>query len=658
MGKNCSKLAYPPVDPIFQDIGCIGMLRYEYSEQKRLEKAPFFTIKFNAKDYGNMMDQMIDALRYISQSTSDGIEGPVYFAAAFDHEQNKIEAYLLFPNIQKTSKDKYRNVYERGVSNRWMGRLLTSSMYRVKPPAYCSFHNKYDVSQSKYATLPPTNPPTTKQRSIKCKPQVYEVTNPKNKQGDPISFMYGCRTDASALCYQYTRSEFKSMGIYDSKKKPYHYPNVFFHIYKLNEAEPRITRFIRVGSPTFISRNILPSELDLYVGCRYMLLSDNRQYCLALGNKKFGIYRNVDMSECSTNLVPVFERTFNGYTKTRLIVDSNMLYIYSEPSDNDTERQVFSMKIAPDDAKPPIALMLEDDGTLAAFDKNSKKTIVIDNKGQSNSSLTNTNGAAQSNVLGSDGFDIVAERKRRLMNLYAYLQLANEYIAELTGVNLSAAGIKLPPALVEDVLPPYDEKLDYIVRWNEYLAYLRSHAVIDEAMLKAYYVKMAAVKSASADSKAKAKAKHKKKQQKEQQADSLAMTDDEGILTPVNDAEALDRENKIIQAENEEAEQKKKENEDLRQEREGLQAGVDASIQPPPPLNVVVPTTPMSSQYQAAENARLMSMLDPNIEIKIFNTTSGASQTQAMSSALYSATDGFDIIADKISRLKRLGSSV
>jgi hypothetical protein len=490
MGKKHSKPeyidVYAPPDPIFIDIGCLGLLRYEYSEQDRMGSAPFLTVSFKAATYREMFTKVLLHLEKVATKIKVAdpkalIPGPVYLFSAYDFELNNIECWLHFPNLNKKTGTLYQTQYERGVYNRWMHRLITHSMYKMNSSPACKYHLKYNRTklpkdqQSKKPPVEPVMPSSSRKTKYVRVPSV---------QGETNTFMFGCRSTESARCLQ-SKSIHKKMGIYKDDKKPFHYPNIYFRVYRLNTSDARVKSFFDPTSMTRLVRNILPAGLDMNVGCLSGLVSPNNMYSFAVGNRRFGLYRNMDLKACSTNRVAIYERKFKGYMNTRMVIEDSILMVYSQPGEGSSEQPVFSMRIAPQNAELPLALVLEDDGSVKVYDRNNKSSELISSEGQ----LRLTDGTEYDMLEDKDsmGFDTVAEYKRRLENLHAYLRSINVFIQGATGLDLAAANVPVPAQVMED-LPPYDPDMDYVFRWNEWLNYLVTHHSVTKADILPYYI--------------------------------------------------------------------------------------------------------------------------------------------------------------------------
>jgi hypothetical protein len=545
MGKKHSKPeyidVYAPPDPIFIDIGCLGLLRYEYSEQDRMGSAPFHTESFKSATYQEMFAKVLVYLDKVATKIKAAdpiarIPGPVYLFAAYDFELNNIECWLHFPNLNKKTGLTYKTQYERGVYNRWMHRLITHSMYKMNASPACNYHLKYNRTklpedlQSKPPYIEPVVPSSSRKTKYVRVPSV---------QGETNTFMFGCRSNESARCLQ-SKSIHKKMGIYKDDKKPFHYPNIYFHVYRIDSSDVRVKGFFdSTKTKTTLVRNILPAGLDMNVGCLSALVSQNNMYSFAIGNRRFGLYRNMDLKACSTNRVAIYERKFKGYMNTRMVIEDSILMVYSQPGEGSSEQPVFSMRIAPQNAELPLALVLEDDGSVKVYDRNDKFSELISSDGQ----LRMQDGSEYDMLEDSMGFDTIAEYKRRLENLHAYLRSINVLIQSATGLDLAAANVPVPKQVMED-LPPYDPDMDYVFRWNEWLNYLVTHHsdVVKKEAIQRYYIDTSSQRRAQQQARMRQERGARNAEQQLDEEDQADMADDSAGFKEVSpdDAEELE----------------------------------------------------------------------------------------------------------------------
>lgn len=512
---------YEAPDPLFQDLGCIGMTRNDYSFENRLTSAPFHHVKLSARSFYDLRRQIITYLggsdpSYalnvpvpVFENKPNILYGPVYMLNAYDKEKNSIECFLYFPNISKDG-EKWTNFYQQGIYHRWIYRLLFNPMYKVTPYSSCSI---------RLAAAPPvrepTQPPPSKNNvSTATANTTYRLPLPKGtdgqmerkgkniftyKQGEPRTLMHGCRTDKTEYCKQNDNIH-KQMGIWTKEKKGAHYPSVYFRVYKINIRDVRLKGRIVVtaDSPDSIVRNILPMGLDMYVGCASMMVSKNGLFVLPLGNTRFGIYMNKTPVLCSNdNKLPIIARSFPGFYGSRMIIEEGALNIYSAANQSAEEGIVFSMNIVPIEFEAPYAVVLEDDGSLSVYDRLNTKAVLIDAYGNMNPTLTgDTSGkdlfgkgknGSWNDSYGTGVFDTVEDYRQRLLNLKLYLRLLNKYVYEQTGINPEDFDLPLPSSITNAI--PFDASIDYAERYVALLEYLGLNVTIDIAAVQAYYVK-------------------------------------------------------------------------------------------------------------------------------------------------------------------------
>lgn len=460
MGGKGSKPepVYPPPDSIFLDLGCIGLTRQDYSgDNGRLASAPFFSIRIDATSYEDMLSKIILTLQNShNDPESDAlITGPVYMLAAYDLEKRAIECYLYFPSMSK-KQQKCASYYELGIYHRWMYRLLNNSMYKRIPHSSCKVHVPVGVTNV--------------------------------KKGDPSSFIYGCRTDKSSRCMQ-SESVHKGMGIFDSKKKPPEYPDVYFRMYRINHLDERVSSRFAAGTLTRLARNILPSGMDLSAGCNSMLVSNNSMFAFMLTSRKFGIYRLPNGVQCKTSTwTKLFEQRIKGYYNTKMVIEDSFLNAYSSLTQNGTETNIYSLRIARDDTRSALALVLGDDGSLSVFDKNNVSVQIVNADGTLDTSVTNDEGTHAETVNGNwKEYDEIEDFRRRMLNLRAYLRAINYLVEETTGVDPSTSQLPIPRTIL-DSIPAFDAEIDYHDRYNEWLEYLHIYGHMDIELVKQKYI--------------------------------------------------------------------------------------------------------------------------------------------------------------------------
>ena len=361
MGKAHSKYIFnpPKVDPMFRDVGCVGLKRDDYkgADAGKLAAPPFLYYRFTAGTYRELQLQIGKIFKSISPTTeapeiedtsnlnadmisipsvegfissneidsnntiehfanknpfitlknlilkkkkaaaaanippqkllpvtgNGNIYGPVYFLVAKDPtiKGSSFEGFLYFPSMTK-NKTRYRNYIELGISHRWMHTLLYSRTYARTPVGLIA----------------------KKRENTKC--ETY------NKR-DPLK--YGCRTDTSSgdtntarACMESEeilreQGTFKDGSGYNKKtgmdygtdvissEKSY-YPAVYFHTYQLDTSKASFAPYMNNNGFDSLQLNIMVSDMDMYYGCDYMLISPNSRIMLNLNKNSFALFIN------------------------------------------------------------------------------------------------------------------------------------------------------------------------------------------------------------------------------------------------------------------------------------------------------------------------------------------------------------------------------
>jgi hypothetical protein len=374
------------------------------------------------------------------------------------------------------------------------------------------------------------------------------VTTRTIPAGEPENFIYGCRTESSARCIQDTYTH-KAMGIYDTQKTASLYPSAYFRMYALNLRDSRVSGYVNTSSPqsNALARNILPEYLDLTNGCNYMLVSPNQACIFALGATRFGIYKKMSAADISKQIAarvdsiiqlyqrlnfsqyvlttirtrltrimqnslnvcgvprfPSFERRFHGMFDVRAIIENSIFNVYSKSKQGGDEDVVCSLRIAPDNAAGPLAMVLDDSGKLSVYDRNNVEIVLIDADGNLNTGVASTDtgttspwlgnlGADLTLGLGGDegiswaGFDTTAEFWRSLHNLKVYFNLVNDIVNNQIGY-ITSSNFDPPTELLSN-LTEYDAGVDYVARYNACLDYLKNQGLIDYTTYMTRYIK-------------------------------------------------------------------------------------------------------------------------------------------------------------------------
>lgn len=527
MGNRKSRpkpIVYPPLDPMFIPIGCTGMLRKEY-DFPRLDLAPFLYYRIKVTSYSQLITRILELMRTLPPMDEEAppeparpedldvslkrIHGPVYLFIAFDPEQGFIEAYLYFPSMTK-ERTKWHSYHFLGLSHSWMYRLIYSPDYNIlRPNTNCGRRlrdprhtpdldrqrqakleelrkwKEFVASGGKAAEPPkvvyvrgrfdrfarPQIQPQAPQMSLEEAPQKIATLEREIAAMDDVvksmGMEIGCRTEVSYGCVQSKRAH-KMMRIYRRRKPIHQYPAAYFRVYQLNLNDPRFTYYVEDSSMP-IRRDILPSDVEMFPGCRHMLVSPSRKYFMILSNSWLTIFWNYGNENlealCRFNRNPAMAMAvrmipFYGQTETRLVIENGFLNIYSDIFD--VETNVYSRQVVPENARSPFAMVLQDDGTLVVYD--SKNDVVSSKDGLMTDSEFDVN---NQNI---DDYDAAEDYRRRIINLIAYLRMYNLY------KEIEASQETLPKDVamyvLQEGIPPYNAQNDYMERLQNLVKFL------------------------------------------------------------------------------------------------------------------------------------------------------------------------------------------
>lgn len=556
MGAKKSKLAtFPPPDPMFIPVGCMGLTRKEY-DVPRLDLAPFLNYKIRVMTYADLVARILNIFRTLppvdgsttpDPSTEDQfardprrIYGPVYLFVASDPETGIIEGYLYFPSMTKAAK-KWPNYHYLGSCHSWMYRLLFSPDYRIHlPNTNCArrafdfrktadtaqqresvqklvdeLQSSFDKDYKQYAETRQSIELMTKRLEELQRRDGFAVSEEQQKTKEALetskaemltffeqanatktlldqkkqeleslnyitgsnSLMLGCRTESSFKCVQ-SKKAHKMMRIYKRKKNRESYPGAYFRMYQMNLNDQRLAPFVLDNSIAVPLRNILPSGVDMFTGCRHMLISPNRTYLLVLGNFRLTLYKNLGSENiedlCRTNkmptmLLPVKTITFAGVFGTKAVIEDRNFNIYTEFQKDGQEELVFERKIVSDEAVGPYAMVLQDNGELYIYDIRNK---VVSTGGMG----SETDPALAGLETGFDkDYDPAEDYRQRIIRLIAYLRLVNLY-KELASASVIDENLKkdVPAYILDNSIPPYSATEDYVIRLENLVKYLQA----------------------------------------------------------------------------------------------------------------------------------------------------------------------------------------
>jgi hypothetical protein len=350
---------------MFVPIGCSGLTYSEISAEAadRLNKAPFLSFKITAQTFDAFMKELLNNLKGITPASESktsvhsfkGVDpkplyGPVYMLCGLNMDTNNIEAMVYLPSMQKNGKP-WESYPMLCYFHRWMYILLYSSGFSVKPVGAC------------VKRLPDTG----------------------------SALVMGCYS-TTGKCVQKIDT-LKQMGIYDKKKNQeytsdspatYGYPIAFMRSYMLNPADTRIEALFNGNGFPDLQLNALVPDFEVLAGCNFILVSRSYTYFMMLESKQISIYKNKIGSKivarCSEggdlrregDLVRSMK--FPGGWQTRMIIEETTLNVFSKSNKTGSESIVMSLQLVQNTSEvaQPIALVLEDDGKLVVYDKDSK----------------------------------------------------------------------------------------------------------------------------------------------------------------------------------------------------------------------------------------------------------------------------------------------
>jgi hypothetical protein len=512
---------YPPCDPIFEEIGCSGFRQDDYmNPRKLLEKAPFLNFSFIAKDYDDMNAQI---MKYIKGKT---IYEPVYLFVALNNDRIEdpdpkntdkenprmidnqfIEGYLYFPSMTKTG-GVWSNYNFLAITHSWIYRILYNYQYRLEPYSSCGKHIWKNVDMGlinelkEYAKQKILKPPDEMAnymistgrsgyaqsilRIYVNKSEAKSVLSQKINIAYGYGLQYGCSTLNFGQENQCLQSDgvHRGMGIYMDGYNYRGYPAVYFRTYRLNGNDVRLINNIskdKTKSFSRIQRNLLTSNVQIYNGCQYMLISNNMKYFMSVGESSFVLYYNpggFDLSEACfkkktpKGILPMHGKVFRNKTVSYLIIEDGNLNIYGYRND-DSEKfdlLIHSMKLMSD--PDPVTLMLNDNGSLSVYDKSNKVGKVLNLDNNMNTKEYNTSG---------NEYNKNDDARDRMLNLLTYLRMSGMYRSVIVNTDSSSQISTDKPD--NSGIGNYNSKEDYLIRFDNLVANYRSDANYDKYKL-------------------------------------------------------------------------------------------------------------------------------------------------------------------------------
>jgi len=488
MGGKHSRPVYAPLDPLFQDVACVALTLSDYTNNI-LDKAPFHMEYFEIRcpsdnymqnnttsSYDGMLRELI--ARFANLGVGN-VYGPVYFLTAYDKPRMVIACRLYFPSMAKTTLKFPLSKSYLGNAHLWMNHILFGMGINVRPYSSCQVRlgRKADAYIEKFSAPPPSQLFSTPL------PTKIVGSKPPREKDPSQSFMHGCaRLDIKDKKCKQSKKVHRGMRLYNRSKASDEYPIAYYHAYRINLHDSRISQFTNSLSPPTLLRNVLPSFLQLHPGCRYALISPNQKYFYILSGRAFTQFYNAGNEDyvgmCVARKRLRFAkalsiRRFVGGFGTYLAIEDNVLNIYSKKLPNGDEFKVYSVKIAIDGAQGPLTMVLNDFGNLDVYDVNDK--LVTDPAFGANKDAGAPPGppiymGATNDV---NSYNAAEDMKRRILNLKAYLRMRGYIIPYDTPSNSTASGTQSQSSeTLASSLPSYSYKVDYRGRFEQLLAYL------------------------------------------------------------------------------------------------------------------------------------------------------------------------------------------
>lgn len=242
-----------------------------------------------------------------------------------------------------------------------------------------------------------------------------------------------------------------------------------YSVYSVNLENPNIRKYFQNSRIKSILYNILPSEWDMYVGPRYMLISENRKYYLILMPNLLGVFTNVAFGKRGMSGKYLYGIRFRGIP-TKVVIESGVLTIYGEDPTSDND-DILSRIELNKGGQQPMALFLHDNGKLSLFDGNNKNVLDFDK-------MNNLFDRSEEEMILA-GYDPEVDYRERIIRLLHWLKARN-LISTLILPNDDRV-LKALQIEYEDLKP--DSVFDPKVNYEE-----RVHALVD--MLRITYPDM------------------------------------------------------------------------------------------------------------------------------------------------------------------------
>jgi hypothetical protein len=454
--------------------------------------------------------------------------GPAYIFVANDHERKSyVEAFLYFPSMTKDARPA-PNFDFMGKCHRWLQRMIFDPMYNAAGTEGCGL-SCFGTQDRRVIT----RPGQTKYLTLKFFKKRIRIPIGYRQELANVYYMpCGCRSDNLNQCPippPEPKKKKKKGLVTIKKKKPKKKerkhpgpPKVNFYVaYRINLNHPSCKPYFSPDSSHELSLNILPSNWDMYAGCKYNLISNNRQYFLKLetayvpipGTKKttkgkkqigkkrkpaqetqlytmggrMGLYRNNGenlVELCAKGQKPkraslIYQGTHKGSPR-RLVLEGGVLTIYAAVDKQSTDDSVaWTMRVANEGAEEPLALVVLDNGQMDVFDKNNKSVVSDEFRRFLEKGMND-----QKRDLGvsdyDEEYDPAKDYARRLQHLIDWLRarrLLFDYVANVA--DLKSHTVRRLTGGDLGVYIPYDPTANYAKRVDALIKFLRENGYPD-----------------------------------------------------------------------------------------------------------------------------------------------------------------------------------
>lgn len=415
----------PTGDALFQYVTCSSLTR-EVDADVLMERAPFWWEYFEVPTIAAAEAGVVQRLRKLADG--DRIPGPVYVLMAWNWDRRTIETYMYLPTITPDGVVS-PNMDFLGRAHRWFRRILVGPNYADGQALRHLGHECAVHTPGAYKT-----------ESGRKKKWAWSI-----REIDVTMMPVGCRTETGEACvappppktiWQKIASAFRKK----KRKHPQPAKVTYFTIYRVNTAHPRIAPYISPAG--MLHMNIIPSNQIMYLGCRYMLVSDNRKYFLKLEQLGLSLYANSGNENldglCDQNIKPryarlLWQKRFSRPTyNTHLMLEDGNIAVYGDiatpgvdqdiPSDGSPPQDLqqlllWEVKAVQDTAKPPYAIVLQNNGAWQVVDRENAVVTSSDMD-----VLSNEMEAAVS-AYEDSGYDAKAALRRRLELLLKFLRV-------------------------------------------------------------------------------------------------------------------------------------------------------------------------------------------------------------------------------------------